>query len=89
MFGADTGAFAGEQTIAGDTLHIAVTKCAAWAGAERANLKHTDQACITCETVWQAWFGALLPGYTVTQAVTARMGYGAPACRFCAIPANT
>ncbi len=82
MFGGDTGIFTGEQIIEGGTLHITVLKCAAWEGCKRAKLERADQACLTCEAVWQAWYAAMLPGYEVSQEVIARMGYGAPQCQF-------
>ncbi len=82
MFGADRGAFAGDYEIAGNTLTVTVQKCAAREGAKRAKLEKDVQACLTCEFLWQAWFGALLPGHDVNQEVIARMGFGDPQCRF-------
>lgn len=82
MFGGDVGAFVGELIVEGDAIYITVSRCAAWEGAKRANLERTDQACIACETVWQAWYGALLPAYDVSQQVIARQGMGAAQCQF-------
>jgi len=82
MFGADRGAFVGDFTIGGDTLAVSVHKCAAWEGAKRASLEKDVQACLTCEKLWQAWFGTLLPDRDVGQEVIARMGFGDPQCRF-------
>jgi hypothetical protein len=82
MFGADRGAFVGDYSIEGGTLTVTVHKCAAREGAKRAKLEKDVQACLTCETLWQAWFGALLPDHDVSQEVIARMGFGDPQCRF-------
>jgi hypothetical protein len=82
MFGANRGAFVGDFSIEGDTLSVWVHKCAAWEGAKRAKLETDVQACLTCENLWQAWFGTLLPDHDVNQEVIARMGFGDPACRF-------
>ncbi|HTZ39030.1 MAG TPA: hypothetical protein VMB77_02645 [Syntrophales bacterium] len=82
MFGADRGVFAGDYAIEGDTLIVTVNKCAAWEGAKRARLKKDVQACLTCENLWQVWFSALMPDHEVSQETIARMGFGAPQCRF-------
>jgi hypothetical protein len=82
MFGADRGAFVGDYSIESDTLAVTVHKCAAWEGAKRAKLGKDVQACLTCEHLWQAWFGTLLPDHDVNQEVITRMGFGDPQCRF-------
>jgi len=82
MFGADRGVFAGDYAIEEDTLTVTVHKCAALEGARRAKLGKDVQACLTCEQLWQIWFGTLLPDHDVIQEVIARMGFGAPECRF-------
>jgi len=82
MFGADRGVFAGDYAIEGDTLAVTVHKCAAWEGAKRARLEKNVQACLTCDHLWKAWFGTLLPDHDVSQEVIARMGFGDPACGF-------
>jgi hypothetical protein len=82
MFGADRGVFAGDYAIAGNTLMVKVNKCAAWEGSRRAKLERDVQACLTCESLWQTWFGTLLPDHDVKQEVIARMGFGDPQCRF-------
>ena len=82
MFGADRGVFAGDYAIEGDTLSVTVHKCAAWEGAKRAKLEKDVQACLTCDSLWQTWFGTLLPDHDVSQEVIARMGFGDPQCRF-------
>ena len=82
MFGADRGVFAGDYAIESDTLTVTVHKCAAREGAKRAKLGKDVQACLTCEQLWQIWFAALLPDHDVSQETIARMGFGAPQCRF-------
>ena len=82
MFGADRGVFAGDYAIEGDTLEVTVHKCAALEGARRAKLGKDVQACLTCEKLWQIWFGTLLPDHAVSQEVLARMGFGDAQCRF-------
>jgi hypothetical protein len=82
MFGADRGVFAGDYLIEGERLKVTVHKCAAWEGAKRAKLEKDVQACLTCENLWQVWFGTLLPDHDVTQDVLARMGFGDAQCRF-------
>ena len=44
-----------------DRARIIVRRCAAFEGAKRANLERHDQACVTCETLWDTWLGVLLP----------------------------
>jgi hypothetical protein len=87
MFGADRGVFAGDYVIEGETLTVTVHKCAAWEGAKRAKLEKDVQACLTCDNLWKAWFGTLLPDHDVKQDVLARMGFGDPQCRFLVIAA--
>jgi hypothetical protein len=82
MFGADRGVFAGDYVITGETLTVTVHKCAAWEGAKRAKLEKDVQACLTCDNLWKAWFGTLLPEHEVSQDVLARMGFGDPQCLF-------
>jgi hypothetical protein len=82
MFGADRGAFVGDYVIEDGTLTVVVQKCAAREGAKRAKLEKDVQACLTCEILWQTWFGTLLPDSDVSQEVIARMGFGDPQCRF-------
>jgi hypothetical protein len=81
MFGADRGVFAGDYAIEGDALTVTVHKCAAWEGAKRAKLEKDVQACLTCDSLWKAWFDTLLPDHDVSQEVVARMGFGDPQCR--------
>ncbi|MCR4405720.1 MAG: L-2-amino-thiazoline-4-carboxylic acid hydrolase [Anaerolineae bacterium] len=65
-----------------DTVEIQVHRCAAYEGAKAANLERVDQACIACETLWNAWFETLLPNVTVEVQYPMRMGKGAPHCHF-------
>ncbi len=82
MFGADRGVFAGDYSIEGDSLSVTVHRCAAWEGAKKAKLGKDIQACLTCENLWQIWFGTLLPDHDVKQEAIARMGFGDPQCLF-------
>jgi hypothetical protein len=61
---------------------IVVRRCAAFEGAKRANLPRQDQACVTCETLWDAWFEALLPDADISVAYPQRQGMGDPVCEF-------
>jgi len=61
---------------------IAIRRCAAYEGAKRANLPRTDQACMACETVWNAWLETLLPGFRVDEQYPLRQGKGDPHCLF-------
>jgi len=65
-----------------DTVEVRVYRCAAYEGAKLANLERVDQACVACETLWNAWFEALLPDTTVDVQYPMRMGKGAPHCYF-------
>jgi hypothetical protein len=61
---------------------IVVRRCAAFEGAKRANLPRHDQSCVTCETLWDAWFRALLPDAEISVAYPQRQGMGDPVCEF-------
>jgi len=61
---------------------VIIIRCAAFEGAKRAALSRVDQACVACETVWQAWLETLLPGARIDVCYPARMGKGDPRCRF-------
>ncbi len=61
---------------------VLVRRCAAFEGAKRANLPRHDQACVTCETLWDAWFSVLLPGSNITVEYPQRQGMGDPVCEF-------
>lgn len=61
---------------------VLVRRCAAYEGAKRAALPRADQACIACETLWDAWLETLMPDRLVEVQVAARQGKGDPICRF-------
>jgi len=61
---------------------ILVSRCAAFEGAKRANLPRHDQACVTCETLWDAWLDTLLPEAEITVQYPQRQGKGDPVCEF-------
>jgi hypothetical protein len=61
---------------------VTVRRCAAYEGAKRAGLPRQDQACVACETVWNAWLEVLLPGAVVEVLYPQRMGKGDRTCRF-------
>jgi hypothetical protein len=67
----------------GDSLaRIVVRRCSVFEGAKRANLPRHDQACVTCETLWDAWLETLLPGAKITVQYPQRQGKGDPICEF-------
>jgi len=68
--------------IGADRAEITVRHCAAYEGAKRANLPRADQACVACETVWNAWLETLLPGVRVDVQYPLRQGKGDPHCLF-------
>jgi hypothetical protein len=59
-----------------------IYRCAAYEGAKMARLGRVDQACIACETLWEAWFEVLLPDTSVTVRYPMRQGKGDPHCHF-------
>jgi hypothetical protein len=61
---------------------IVVRRCGAYEGAKRAKLPRRDQACVTCETLWDTWFGVLLPAERITVEYPQRQGMGDPVCEF-------
>jgi hypothetical protein len=61
---------------------IIVRRCAAYEGAKLAALPRTDQACVACETLWNAWLDTVLPGHQVEVQYPERQGSGDPICRF-------
>jgi hypothetical protein len=70
------------QTVAPDRAEVLIYRCAAYAGARMARLERVDQACVACETLWDAWFEVLLPDTPVTVRYPMRQGKGAPHCHF-------
>jgi len=65
-----------------DRAEVTVQRCAAYEGAKRAALPRQDQACVACETLWNAWLEALLPGAEVKVQYPQRRGKGDLQCRF-------
>jgi hypothetical protein len=65
-----------------DMSRILVRRCAVFEGAKRANLPRQDQACVTCETLWDAWLQVLLPEDNVSVQYPKRQGKGDPVCEF-------
>lgn len=61
---------------------VIVRRCAAHAGARRAGLPRTDQACVACETLWTVWLDTLLPDACVEVQYPMRQGKGDPYCQF-------
>jgi len=61
---------------------VIVRRCAAYEGAKLAALPRQDQACVACETLWNAWLEMLLPDATVAAQHPMRQGKGDPHCRF-------
>jgi hypothetical protein len=59
-----------------------ISRCAALEGSKRARLERYDQACVACETLWPAWFRALMPGCEFSLDIKGRMGRGASGCHF-------
>jgi hypothetical protein len=65
-----------------DHAEAIIRRCAAYEGAKRAALPRTDQACVACESLWNVWLEALLPGVEVKIQYPMRMGKGDLLCRF-------
>jgi len=61
---------------------VRIYRCAAYEGAKMARLGRVDQACVACETLWDAWFEVLLPDTPVTIRYPLRQGKGDPQCHF-------
>jgi hypothetical protein len=65
-----------------DRAEVIIRRCAAYEGAKRAALPRADQACVACETLWDAWLEALLPEVPVEIQYPLRQGMGDPHCQF-------
>jgi hypothetical protein len=65
-----------------DRAEVIVRQCVVYEGAKLAALPRADQACVACETVWNAWLETLLPGTHVEVEYPLRQGKGDPYCRF-------
>jgi len=74
--------FEAQYHVSAAEITATISRCAALEGSKRARLERYDQACIACETLWLAWFRALLPGRQFTLEIKGRMGYNAPHCHF-------
>ena len=61
---------------------VIVRRCAAYEGAKLAALSRQDQACVACETLWNAWLEMLLPDATMVVRYPMRQGKGDPHCHF-------
>ena len=70
------------QTVTPTRAEVLIYRCAAYAGARMARLERVDQACVACETLWDAWFKVLLPDTPVTVHYPMRRGKGDPHCHF-------
>ncbi len=65
-----------------ERAQVTVSRCAAYEGAKLAGLPRQDQACVACETLWNAWMEVLLPGIELDIQYPMRQGTGDPFCRF-------
>jgi hypothetical protein len=61
---------------------IRIYRCAAYEGAKRAALPRADQACVACETLWNAWLEILLPDDPIQVKILQRQGKGDAVCHF-------
>jgi hypothetical protein len=65
-----------------DCAEVIIGRCPANEGAKRAALPRHDQACVACETLWDAWLETLLPGVQVEVQYPMRMGKDDQVCHF-------
>ncbi|MFB0537939.1 MAG: hypothetical protein ACETWR_23505 [Anaerolineae bacterium] len=70
------------RTVTPTRAEVLIHRCAAYEGAKMARLDRVDQACVACETLWDAWFEVLLPDTPVTVRYPMRQGEGDPHCHF-------
>ncbi len=70
------------QVVTPTQAEVWIYRCAAYEGAKMARLERVDQACVACETLWDAWFEVLLPDTSVIVQYPMRQGKGDPHCRF-------
>ena len=66
----------------GGRAEVIIHRCAAYEGAKMAALPRRDQACVACETLWNAWLETLLPEAKVSVEYPMRQGKGDHHCRF-------
>ena len=71
-----------DYQIGDGSARVLVRRCAVFEGAKIANLPRHDQACVTCETLWDAWFQVLLPEAKISVQYPQRQGKGDPICEF-------
>ncbi len=71
---------AAEWEVHDDTVAVQVSRCSPQRGAGKAGLR-PDTPCVACETVWDTWLQAVMPGSVWTTRIDASMGRGAEACR--------
>ena len=74
------------QMVTPAQAEVRIYRCAAYAGARMARLERVDQACLACETLWDAWFEVLLPDNPVIVRYPMRQGKGHPHCHFIITP---
>ena len=65
-----------------ERAEVIVSRCAAYEGAKLAALPRQDQACVACETLWDAWMEVLMPGMEMDIQYPLRQGWGDPVCKF-------
>ncbi len=70
------------QTVTPTQAEVLIYRCAAYEGAKMARLDRVDQACVACETLWDAWFEVLMPDTPVTVRYPMRQGKGDSHCHF-------
>ena len=63
-------------------VEVIVRRCAAYEGAKLAALPRQDQACVACETLWNAWLETLLPEGSWDVQFPMRQGKGDAFCQF-------
>lgn len=71
---------AAEWEVDSNTVAVGVSRCAPQEGAGRAGLR-PDTPCVACETVWDSWLEAVMPGSRWETQIHASMGRGAGACK--------
>ena len=77
------GRLRSEFLVLGDgQAQVIVSRCAAYEGAKLAALPRQDQACVACETLWDAWLEVLLPDMELDVLSPMRQGKGDPVCKF-------
>lgn len=70
------------QVVTPTQAEVLIYRCAAYEGAKLARLDRVDQACVACETLWDAWFEVLLPDTPLNVRYPMRQGKGDSHCHF-------